>query len=246
MIHLFNSRSWSRDPRRAGAAIAGVLVAAGAMLAVGPAAMAAVADGPLAADAVAAALRISPPKAEIVILVDVSISMGADAGDNDLYPQIRGALNTVLSALAAQRPHDRVAVIDFAQAANEIYDGRVSTAALAMLPRVADEDGSNIAAAFQLADQTLQNDVASSGIRAGAILLLSDAELNVLGEPQQDTYGAAGWGQLRTAIAGLPVKVTGYGLHLTSPSGQPYADLQKALKAVLARTRRPIRISSTR
>jgi Mg-chelatase subunit ChlD len=233
MIHLFNSRSKNRGLRRAGAAIAGVLVAGGAMLTAGPAAMAAAADGPPAAspNAVATALGISQPKAEIVILVDMSVSMGT--AHNDLYSEIRSDLNTVLGTLAAQRPNDRVAIIEFAANAYQIYDGAPSTRALARLSTEADQGGTDIGAAFRLARQTLQNDVGLYGIRAGAMLLLSDGELYAPNDPGYASYGASGWGQLRASITGLSVNVTGYGLRLTSRSGQSYRDdLRTALQAV--------------
>jgi hypothetical protein len=214
MIHLLSS-SW----RRAAPVIAGGILAAAVTFAVGPSAMA---DGPQTASpgTVQAGLGVKPVRAEIVILVDISMSMSS--GYNDLYQGILDELPGALNALAKQEPQDRVAIIEFAMTARQIYDGPAAGNAVNRLPGGADEVGSNIGAAFQQAITTFKRDVPAQGIQAGGVVLLSDGELYAPGDGDYGSYDGPGWDQLPGELANLPVRVSGYGLQL--PTDKTFDD----------------------
>ncbi len=213
MIHLFSSASRCRSLRRATAMIAVLFLAAGGAFAVSPSAAA---DGPPPASRseVLAGLRVGPVRAEIVILVDISLSMSRS--QNNLYSNVLAELPVLLSTLASQERQDTVVVIEFASAAatEQIYEGPPSTSATAALPPQAAEVGTNIGFAFQKAIEKLQQ--APPGIQAGGVLLLSDGQLYAPEDPGYGSYSDPGWSQLRTEAQHLPMKVTGYGLPLTT------------------------------
>jgi hypothetical protein len=229
MTHLFCSRSRRPGMRRVTAAIAVGVVAAFGMLAIAPSAMA---DGPAAAkaDTVAAALGVKPVRAEIAVLVDHSVSMSAGK-NNDLYPGITSELPIILDTLARQQPQDTVVLIKFAASAQLVYDGAAKAGLAGMLPATATAGGTNIGLADQLAIQTIEQNITERGIQAAGVLLLSDGELEATADTQYGSYDDPGWTELRNAVAGLRIKVTGYGLQL--PTGKRYVnDISTALGTV--------------
>lgn len=206
--------------RRIAALLTCVLLAVGtvAISAAGSEAGAAppAADGPQPAsrDTVLQALSVSNVRAEIVILVDISLSMAP--GQDDLYPVVRQQVLNYLGVLAQQDPQDLVGVILFGKRGDNQLTGPGSPDPHTWLPEKPYSDETDFGWAFQQAVQMLQ--AAPKDIKAGGVLLLSDGELSVA--PGDDpTYGtgftARGWKQLRTQVQSLRMPVTGYDVPLT-------------------------------
>jgi von Willebrand factor type A domain len=182
------------------------LLAAGVMLAGQPA----LAATQLSPAQVAASLGAGKIRAEIVLLVDISGSMTADG----LYPQVKLLLPRFLAALARQDPQDTVAVIVFGtrEATQQVYLGPPS--GNVPLPASANSVATDFGYAFKKALNTLSD--RSPRIKVGGVLLLSDGELDAIGDPQYNGYGAPGWHRLHAEAAALGIPVTGYGLPLTT------------------------------
>jgi hypothetical protein len=151
-------------------------------------------------------------------------------GQNGLYPGVLAELPIFLSTLSKQAPHDTVAIIEFSETAREIYNGPPNVHAVNGLPRDATGTGSDIGAAFQQAISTLTS-AAADGIQVGGVLLLSDGLVWAPSDPAFGSYGAPGWNLLHAEINSLPIKVTGYGLQL-STNKTLTNDLSAALGAV--------------
>ncbi len=206
--------------RQAGAVAMGVLLAAGAALTPASgseAAAARSATGPsqAAASTVMQALGVSNVPAEIVILVDISLSMAP--GYNDLYPTVRQKVLAYMGVLAQQDPQDLVAVILFGKRSdNQVTDPGPPSRHI-WLPEAPYSDETDFGWAFQQAVQMFKG--APPDIKAGGVLLLSDGELSV---PAADdpAYGsgfsAPGWPELRAQVQNLPMTITGYDVPLTS------------------------------
>lgn len=201
-------RAWWRM-----AAVSGVI----ALLLAGQAPGASAAEtsgGPVSPARVAASLGASKIRAELVILVDTSLSMSASWGG--LYPTVKQVLPRFLSALARQEPQDTVGVVTFGTAADTqtVYLGPPATNI--NLPADATSDGTDFGAAFQHALDILSQ--APADIKVGGVLLLSDGILNAPGDRRYDGgsgYAAPGWHRLRARARGLGMTVTGYGLPLS-------------------------------
>jgi hypothetical protein len=199
-------------PRRAAAMAAAAITFC--LLTAGPALAAPLAPAgtPLAPSVVAAELGANKVPAELVVLVDISLSMSV--GWNGLYPEVQQELPRFLGALARQDPQDTVAVVVFGTMADTqtVYLGPPTPNI--NLPSNATSDGTDFGYAFQTALTILSQ--APSSIKVGGVLLLSDGELNAVGDPPYNGYSAPGWAKLRAERQSLGMTVTGYGLPLTT------------------------------
>ena len=207
--------------RRAGAVAVCALLAACAALGPAPgseadAARSAVTGPPQASSGtVMQALGVSNVPAEIVILVDISLSMAP--GYDDLYPAVRQQVLAYLGVLARQEPQDLVGIILFGKPSdNQVTDPGPPSRHI-WLPEAPYSEETDFGYAFQQAVQMFRE--APPDIKAGGVLLLSDGEVSV---PAGDdpTYGTGfstpGWAKLRALAQSLPMPVTGYDVPLTS------------------------------
>jgi hypothetical protein len=196
------------------------LLAAGALLGAAPGSEAAAArsalDNPPRASpgAVMKALGVRDVPAEIIILVDISLSMAPE--DNGLYAAVRQKLLDYLGLLAKDDQQDLVGVILFGKPSdNQLIDPGPPNPHI-LLPQAPYSEDTDFGWAFQQAVQMLSD--APSYIKAGGILLLSDGEPSV--PPGADpVYGSGfttqGWRKLRARVQNLPMTVTGYDVPLT-------------------------------
>lgn len=197
-------RAFVRSPR-AITGVAAVLVASGILLAA-PTALAA--GAPPAPATVAARLGANHIPAEVVILVDTSKSMEWDG----LYPVVKRELPRFMDELKKQDPHDTVGVVVFGTRHDTrvIYLGPPTTAV--SLPPRASSNATDFGYAFQKALDILSR--ASSKVKVGGVLLLSDGTLNAVGDPHYNGYSAPGWARLRSRAHRLGMTLTGYGFPL--------------------------------
>jgi hypothetical protein len=161
------------------------------------------------------ALGIRNVRAGIVILVDISLSMGP--GFNDLYPTVRRKVLDYLGVLAKQDPQDRVGVILFGKPSDSHVTDPGPPSRHIWLPKAPYSDDTDFGWAFQQAVHML---VDTPGIKAGAVLLLSDGELSVPAsvDPKYGPgFTAPGWNELRTQVQNLQtqIPITGYDVPLT-------------------------------
>ena len=216
--------------RRACALLAGALLATGAACDAAPAALAD--TQPASPSAVKAGLGVGAIPAEIVILVDISLSMSTK--QHGLYPEVLQQLPAFLNALAQQEPQDTVGVIVFGNPVDTqlIYLGHPTSNI--PLPGDATSDGTDFGVAFAQAINLLSQ--APSSIQVGGVLLLSDGMPYA---PNDKLYGggngfeAAGWKALRAKVQALPMTVTGYDLPLTTKK-TAIDDQNQALAAVFS------------
>ena len=226
--------------QRAGAVAVSALLAVGAALAPAPGSDAdaaqSVGAGPPRASAstVIQALGISNVPAEIVILVDISLSMAPE--DNGLYPTVRQQVLAYLGVLAQQDPQDLVGVILFGKRSdNQVTDPGPPSRHI-WLPEAPYSQETDFGWAFQQAVQMFKD--APPDIKAGGVLLLSDGEVSVPAgdDPAYGTgFTAPGWKKLRTQVQNLPMTVTGYDVPLTSNTtftGNQYQALSQVFQPV--------------
>lgn len=230
-------RSFRRNPvRRLGNLLAAILLTAVTLLGFVPVSKAdpAVGPPPTSPAAIMRALGISRVPAELVILVDVSLSMGPEF--NDLYPTVRKMVLAYLGVLARQDPQDLVGIILFGTPRqNQVTDPGPPNRHI-FLPLAPYSEETDFGYAFQQAVQMLRG--APASIKVGSVLLLSDGELSVTAG-DDPTYGtgftAPGWAKLRTQVQNLPIPVTGYDVPLTNNSvyaGNQYQALKHVFNPV--------------
>lgn len=229
--------SFSKSPvRRLGNLVAAALLAVATLLGFAPASKAEPAAGspPASPAVIMRALGISGVPAEIVILVDVSLSMGP--GFNDLYPTVRKKVLAYLGVLARQDRQDLVGIILFGTPSqNQVTDPGPPNRHI-FLPLAPYSEETDFGYAFQQAIQMLRG--APARIKVGSVLLLSDGELSVT-EGSDPTYGTGfggpGWAELRAQVRNLPIAVTGYDVPLTNNpvyAGNQYQALKHVFNPV--------------
>ena len=179
------------------------------------------------------ALGVSNVPAEIVILVDVSLSMGP--GYNDLYPNVRQKVLDYLGVLAQQDPQDLVGLVFFGGKDDTQVIDPGPPSRNTWLPEAPSSQETDFGWAFKQAYLMLQQ--ARTSIKAGAVLLLSDGELSVGSEDTEygPGFNAPGWKTLRQDVKALPMPVTGYDVPLTSNStftGNQYYALSQVFQPV--------------
>jgi Mg-chelatase subunit ChlD len=225
-----------RGSNRAVAVLVSTLLAASASLAGTPPALAgtssAAPPASVAPPAVAAALGVNGISAELVVLVDISLSMSASR--HGPYPQLEQELSAFLGTLAKQEPQDTVGVVVFGAPADTepVYLGPPTSAI--SLPGDATGQGTDFGAAFNVAVNMLSE--APANVQVGGVLLLSDGKLNAPSDTDYDggrAYHAPGWAKLRARVQALHMTVTGYGLPLT-PSRTDLDGVSQALGAVFS------------
>lgn len=191
---------------------------------------------PASPAAVTRALGVHDVPAEIVILVDISLSMAP--GYNDLYSTVRQKVLSYLAVLAQQDPQDLVGVIAFGKPSdNQVTDPGPPSRNI-WLPTAPYSQDTDFGWAFQQAVQMLRG--APPDIKAGAVLLLSDGELSVA--PGVDpVYGTGftgpGWAKLRAQVEKLSARIpiTGYDVPLTDDTtytGNQYGALKQVFQPV--------------
>ena len=174
-------------------------------------------------DAVAQALAVSKIRAEIVIIVDISASMGS--GDNNLYGTVSTLVPALMATLARQEPQDLVAVITMGARQNTqvaVNPGQPNSRTW-VPPAAPTSDWSDFGLAFDEAIELFSAPPQGTDPQVGDVLLLSDGQFSdtvqddpTYGGQAPAVFGRPGWKDLRTAAHNLPMQVTGFEVPLTS------------------------------
>jgi hypothetical protein len=180
------------------------------------------------------ALGVVGVPAEIVVLVDISLSMAT--GDDDLYSTVRQDVLAYLGVLAQQEPQDLVGVILFGGPGdNRVIDPGPPSRHI-FLPPAPYAQETDFGLAFQQAVQMLS--AAQPDIKAGGVILLSDGEPSVpaSADPAYGSgFSAPGWQKLRAQVQNLPIPVTAYDVPLTTDTtftGNQYQALTQVFQPV--------------
>jgi hypothetical protein len=171
-----------------------------------------------------------------VFLVDLSDSMQSDG----MYAEVKQILPGYLAALAKNEPNDLVAVLPIEQphsVVNPIYPLGPPPASVGLLglPALAHGGTTDYGQAFSQALDEF-NTPLPVGIKAGAVVLLSDGQPDEADDPAyrgpvNDPYQTPAWTDLRIRAEHLSIPVVGYAVSLTNRQGV-ISDQENALSQV--------------
>ena len=185
--------------RLLGLVCAALLLGTGVALAAPPAAT---------LDEVLAALEVRNDPSDFVIVVDTSLSMKSD----DRYTTV---VDSLASTLGTLQPEDHVALITFDDGARVAYEGNLGDdpqAILDELPRSPEGTQTDIGAGLDMGMAQLERPDARP---AGALVLVTDGELDTKPSSHFAEPTSAGWDELRERAGALDGKeIATYALSL--------------------------------